>query len=130
MPTGRCHCGAVSYEMPSETVYRALCHCSDCRRHSGAPVVAWGLVPKDQFRVEGETKEYKSSENARRHFCPACGTSLFYTNEAAFPGNIDVQLATLDEPEAMPPELQVQVAERIGWMERAHELPAFERYPG
>ena len=23
----------------------------------------------------------------------------------------------------------IQVAERIRWMERAHELPAFERYP-
>jgi hypothetical protein len=23
----------------------------------------------------------------------------------------------------------IQVAERISWMERAHELPAFERYP-
>jgi hypothetical protein len=25
--------------------------------------------------------------------------------------------------------IQVQAAERIGWMEHAHELPAFERYP-
>jgi hypothetical protein len=25
--------------------------------------------------------------------------------------------------------IQVQAAERIGWMERAHELPAFPRYP-
>jgi hypothetical protein len=25
--------------------------------------------------------------------------------------------------------VHVQTAERIGWMERAHELPTFERYP-
>jgi hypothetical protein len=25
--------------------------------------------------------------------------------------------------------IQVQAAERIGWMMRAHELPSFERYP-
>jgi hypothetical protein len=26
-------------------------------------------------------------------------------------------------------QAHTQVAERIGWMERAHELPVFERYP-
>ena len=130
MPKGQCHCGAVHYEMPAETLHRSLCHCSDCRRHSGAPVVAWGLVGKDQLNVEGETKEYASSENGRRHFCPNCGTSLFYTNDAVFPGKIDVQIATLDDPDSIVPTSQIQVAERIGWMERLNEIPAFDRYPG
>ncbi|HVF37323.1 MAG TPA: GFA family protein [Sphingomicrobium sp.] len=114
MPKGQCHCGAVRYEMPVEAIHKALCHCSDCRRHSGAPMVAWGLVEKDRFRVEGETKEYASSEQGRRHFCEQCGTSLFYTNDQIFPGQIDVQLATLDDPDAITPEVQIQVAERIG----------------
>ena len=130
MPKGQCHCGAVRYEMPAETIHRALCHCRDCRRHAGAPVVAWGLVSRDQLKVEGETKEYASSEHGRRHFCPACGTSLFYTSEQVFPGQIDVQIATLDDPDAIRPEAQIQVAERIGWMAHAHALPEFERYPG
>ncbi len=130
MPKGQCHCGAVSYEMPAETIHKALCHCSDCRRHSGAPAVAWGLVSKGDLKVEGQTKEYASSENGRRHFCPGCGTALFYTNDVIFPGLIDVQIATLDDPDAIRPDAQIQVAERIGWMERAHELPQFERYPG
>lgn len=130
MPKGQCHCGAVRYEMPAEMIYQALCHCSDCRRHSGAPVVAWGLVQKDQLKVEGETTEYRSSENGRRYFCPRCGTALFYTNDVVFPGQIDVQLATLDDPDSVHPQLQVQTAERIGWMERLGSIPAFERYPG
>ena len=130
MPKGQCHCGAVRNEMPAEAIHRALCHCTDCRRHAGAPMVAWGLVPRDQLKIDGETKEYASSEHGRRHFCPACGTSLFYTSEQVFPGQIDVQIATLDDPDAIPPQVQIQVTERIGWMERAHELPQFERYPG
>ena len=130
MPKGQCHCGAVRYDMPAETIHKALCHCSDCRRHSGAPAVAWGLVSKDQLKVEGETREYASSEHGRRHFCPECGTALFYTNDVIFPGQIDVQIATLDDPDTIRPEAQIQVADRIGWMETAHELPQFERYPG
>jgi hypothetical protein len=29
----------------------------------------------------------------------------------------------------VPARAHIQVAERIGWMEQAHELPTFERYP-
>ena len=130
MPKGQCHCGAVKYEMSSNTVHQALCHCSDCRRHAGAPMVACGLVAKDDLKVEGETREYKSSENGRRHFCPQCGTGLFYTSEAIFPGQIDVQIATLDDPDEIVPQAQIQTAERIHWMEKIDQMPEFERYPG
>ena len=130
MPKGQCHCGAVRYEMPEETIRKALCHCTDCRRHAGAPMVAWGLVRKDQLKVEGETKQYASSDHGVRHFCPRCGTGLFYSNDQVFPGQIDVQWATLDDPDAISPDVQVQAAERIGWMERLESIPAFERFPG
>ncbi len=130
MLTGRCHCGAITYTMPAETIHHALCHCGDCRRAAGAPMVAWGMVPADQVKIEGAPRIYASSEHGRRHFCEACGTGLFYTNEAAFPGLIDVQTATLDNPSALQPTAHIQVAERISWMTTAHGLPAFERYPG
>lgn len=127
---GQCHCGATTYEASGDPVYHALCHCADCRRSSGAPVVAWALYPEDAVKVSGaEPRVYASSENARRHFCPQCGSSLFYTNEQMFPGMIDIQTATLDNPDAVPLQLHVQTADRIGWMEKAHELPQFERYP-
>ncbi|HEX8654560.1 MAG TPA: GFA family protein [Allosphingosinicella sp.] len=130
MLKGQCYCGAVRYEMPADVVHHTLCHCTDCRRASGAPVVSWGLAARDAVTIDGEPKVYASSEHARRHFCGTCGTSLFYTNEIVFPGMIDVQTATLDEPDAIAMQAQIQTAERIGWMERAHELPSFERFPG
>ena len=130
MLTGRCHCGAVTYQMPEQTLHLALCHCDDCRRCAGAPMVAWAMVPTDEVKIAGATRTYASSEHGRRHFCEVCGTGLFYTNAAVFPGLIDVQTATLDDPGALPPTAHIQVAERISWMATAHDLPAFERYPG
>ena len=79
--------------------------------------------------TKGTLKVYASSEHGRRHFCPDCGTGLFYTNVKMLPEIIDIQSATYDDPEAVPARAHIQVAERIGWMEHAHELPAFERYP-
>ena len=98
--------------------------------HSGAPLVGWGLVGRDALKMTGEPKIYASSEHGRRHFCGHCGTGLFYTNEAIFPSQIDVQTATLDDPDLIPAQVQIQTAERIGWMEKLDQMPAFERYPG
>ncbi len=130
MLSGRCHCGAIAYEMPEQTIHQSLCHCADCRRAAGAPMVAWAMVPAEQLTVRGAPRIYASSEHARRHFCAVCGTGLFYTNETQFPGMVDIQTATLDDPGALPPTAHVQVAERISWMTTAHDLPTFERYPG
>jgi hypothetical protein len=78
---------------------------------------------------KGTSKVYASSEHGRRHFCPDCGTGLFFTHEKILPGIIDIQSATYDNPDSVPARAHIQVADRISWMERAHELPVFERYP-
>jgi hypothetical protein len=129
MLTGGCHCGAIRYEIASEPLNHALCHCVDCRRNSGAPMVGWLMVPDTEVTVTGETSIYASSEHARRHFCIQCGTGLFYTNDAMLPGIVDIQSATLDDPNEAPATAHIQVAERIGWMAQAHRLPEFQEYP-
>jgi hypothetical protein len=45
------------------------------------------------------------------------------------PGIIDIQSGTYDDPDTAPAMVHIQVAERVSWMERAHELPVFERFP-
>ena len=128
--SGGCHCGAIRYEIDGEAITHALCHCADCRRHAGAPMVGWTMYRADQMRiVKGEPKTYHSSQNGRRRFCPDCGTGLFYTNAEMLPGIVDVQSATYDDPDLVPARAHIQTAERIGWMRTAHELPEFERYP-
>jgi hypothetical protein len=128
--TGGCHCGAVRYEVDGEPLTHALCHCSDCRRHAGAPMVGWTMYPEAALTItRGTTRVYASSEHGRRQFCEHCGTGLFYTNADALPGIVDVQSATYDDPDAVPARAHIQVAERIGWMEHAHTLPQFPRFP-
>ena len=92
-------------------------------------MVGWLMVEEAQLSIEGEVATYASSESARRHFCIQCGTGLFYSNAEMLLGMIDIQSATLDEPEAAPAQAHIQIAERIGWMKDAHRLPEFERYP-
>lgn len=129
--SGGCHCGAVRYEVEGEPIHAALCHCTDCRKSSGAPMVAWAAFREENFRVtQGEAVTHNSSGTSMRSFCPRCGSGLWFRNGEVLPGLVDIQSATLDDPDALPPGAHIQTAERISWMETAHSLPEFKRFPG
>jgi hypothetical protein len=128
--SGSCHCGAIRYELSGEPQVVALCHCSDCRRSAGAPFVSWAMYPETSLTLRaGTPKTINSSGTSMRSFCPDCGTGLFYRNEAMLPGIVDIQAATLDDPNAMPPAIHIQTAERLGWVSHMNELPEYERFP-
>ncbi len=92
-------------------------------------MVAWTLFAEDDVKVTGEPTLYQSSKEATRHFCARCGTGLFYRNATSFPGMVDIQASTFDNPSAFPPVIHVQWAEAVPWMERVHAMPHVERYP-
>jgi len=128
---GGCRCGTVRYEVSGEPQHVALCHCTDCRKSAGAPMVAWAAFAENEFELlQGELTVFNSSGTAMRSFCPTCGTGIAYRNAAFLPGIVDIQAATLDNPDALPAGAHIQTAERIGWMSSTHTLPEFERYPG
>jgi len=113
--TGRCHCGAIHYQLIGEPENVAMCHCVDCQRNSGAPMIAWAEYPEDALSVTQKSpKTINSSGAAMRSFCADCGSGLFYRNAGILPDLVDVQLATLDDPNALTPTAHIQTAERIG----------------
>ena len=129
--SGGCHCGAIRYDVDGEPQHVALCHCSDCRRSAGAPMVSWAAFTADALTVtQGQPITFNSSGAAMRSFCGTCGTGLFYRNADMLPGIVDIQSVTLDDPEALPPDAHIQVAERLDWMDDLDSLTRFERFPG
>jgi hypothetical protein len=127
---GGCHCGAVRYEVSGAPKHVALCHCQDCRKSSGAPVVAWAAFAEAAFAVtKGEPIAFNSSGQSWRYFCGRCGSGLYYRNAENLPGIVDVQSATLDNPDVFVPDGHIQLAERISWMATAHALPGYQRFP-
>lgn len=129
--SGQCYCGAIRFELRGEPQRVSLCHCRDCRLASGAPMTAWAAYAEDALTVtQGTPRTVNRSGAVQRFFCGDCGTGLFYRNAEVLPGLVDVQSALFDDADALPPREQVQTAERLAWMDTAHALPAFARYPG
>lgn len=124
---GQCFCGAVRYELSGPYRQATHCHCTICRKTSGAASVAWVTVERDRFRwLEGTPKSFRSSDHATRSFCGQCGTPLTFSSER-FPGEVDVTIASLDDPEQVPPEDHIWVSSKLGWVEISDRLPQFEK---
>jgi hypothetical protein len=122
---GGCLCGAVRYEATGQPENACFCHCRSCRLAAGAPLVPWATFARQQFHItRGTLTERRSSARVWRGFCAACGTALTYRNEARA-AEIDVTLATLDEPAAIAPQMHLWVAQRLPWISLTDGLPQF-----
>ena len=121
--SGSCMCGAVRYVGSGTATGLCYCHCASCRRATGAPFVAWATLDLGLFSF-GDTKPelYKSSPKVSRTFCGACGTSLTYQHEGR-PDEIDVTIATLDNPGQLEPECHIGVSDKLPWLRLEDGLP-------
>jgi hypothetical protein len=125
MLEGGCFCGSVRYRVSGAPAHETFCHCTICRRASGAPCVAWFTVPAGAFAVvAGAPASFASSEHATRTFCPRCGTPLTFRSSRS-PDEIDVTIGSLDDPERVPPRDHTHASSRLSWVRLGDDLPSF-----
>ena len=78
---GGCFCGSIRYRIGA--VFDAgYCHCSICRRMSGAPAFAWLNAPAELFEIlQGKPKAFGTSPRGQRYFCGDCGGAVFWAED-------------------------------------------------
>jgi hypothetical protein len=114
--TGGCLCGAVRIVATGAPDRVGLCHCLDCRKHSGALFHASAIFPEAAVTVEGETREFRG-----RHFCPKCGSSVFGRSG----DEVEVSLGAFDAPDQLKPTYELWIVRREAWLP---EFPGLRRY--
>jgi hypothetical protein len=98
--TGRCLCGAVTFEVHGPLRDIFLCHCEECRRWTGH-LGAFTSTRTENLRL-AETRALRwidsprSDRHARRGFCAECGSSLFW--QPAPGERTNIAAGTLDRP--------------------------------
>ena len=114
--TGGCFCGDIRYEFAGEGYPIVNCHCSMCRKISGAPFVTWAVVPNSAFSYSSGTPAMlQSSDSGTRYFCDKCGTPVVCTN-SKHPDIVDVTVGSLDNPEAFSPTMEIYEESRLPWV--------------
>ncbi len=80
MARGECNCGSVTFEIDAKLSDVYVCHCSICRRSSGANGMAVVVVDNDRFRWTGGeelvTHWQKPGTEWEKWFCRICGSPV------------------------------------------------------
>jgi hypothetical protein len=95
---GRCHCGAVSFEISVPKIDKGMrCNCSICEK-KGAVMTPFTIAPQYlKSNVEGDAlSTYQfGTDVARHHFCNHCGIYTFHET-MRMPGHYRVNVACID----------------------------------
>jgi len=121
---GSCLCGGIQYEVNGVFGSVVHCHCSMCRKATGAAFRTRAAVPTASFRwLAGESllSKYESSPGETRTFCRVCGATLptFFRDH---PDQIGLPLGTLDDDPGVRPSAHVFVDSKAPWFEIADGL--------
>jgi hypothetical protein len=123
--TGGCLCGAVRYRASADPIRAVNCHCATCRRSSGAAFMTFVHFPAGAFAwTSGEPRRYRSSSEAERGFCTACGSTLSM-HESVLQDRVQVSLGSLDRPDLVRPHDHVWTSSQLPWLEVVDDLPRF-----
>jgi GNAT superfamily N-acetyltransferase len=126
---GGCFCGAVRYRIDAAPRSVSHCHCTICRRTTGAPFVTWATFPFAAVALDGAPAELHATARGVRTFCAACGTALTIRMHAD-PEWVDVTVGSLDTPAEIVPESHIYIDDALAWLHIDDTLPRFPDEPG
>jgi hypothetical protein len=124
---GSCLCGQLQYEVTGTLNRVVHCHCSMCRKATGAAFRTRAGVRTDEFRwIQGEAflGRYPSSPGETRTFCTTCGATLI-TLFRDHPGVLGLALGTLDDDPGIRAVAHVYVAYKAPCFEIKDDLPQY-----
>ena len=129
--TGSCLCGAVRFEItPPSTRFR-YCHCSRCRKATGAAHAANIFLPESQFKwLSGESLlrrfDLPGAKRFAVNFCTQCGTRM--PHKFTGTDNVLVPAGALDAPSDLRPEYSIFWGSKAAWYVAPVEMPKFEAF--
>jgi hypothetical protein len=96
-----------------------LCHCKACQRRTGAVVHSGCSYPKDQVRIEGQSKIYEretaSGRKTRFHFCQNCGSNVFFDGDRN-PNGYGITVGSFADPDFPPPTFSMYEEDMHPWV--------------
>jgi hypothetical protein len=126
---GTCFCRAVRYQVADAFLYALNCHCSNCRRTTGAAFKPFAGIERDKLTVTDGAKDlliYGQDDNHDAH-CKRCGSLLFsVVREGAF---VHVALGTLVDTPSIRPSAHIFVGSKAPWYTITDDLTQFDEFP-
>jgi hypothetical protein len=121
---GGCQCGKIRYRAEGPPEHSSVCYCRMCQKAAGAPFMAFARFKVLHVHWTNSPAIFASSNFVERGFCRDCGTPLSYHRVDG--PNVSVTIASLDNPEAVRPELRYSPDGELSWCRALSDLPTKE----
>ncbi len=116
---GQCGCGQLRATCRAEPRLVSVCHCLDCQRRTGSAFGIAAFWPRDAVSAEGRagifTRPGASGLSIRFHFCPDCGSTVYWEPERR-PDMVAVAVGAFADPDFPPPTQAVWAERRHPWV--------------
>jgi len=126
--TAHCCCGALRVEVSADPDIVGVCHCGECQRRTGSVFGVVAFFKKEHVRAEGPSNIYvrdgQEGRKVRMHFCPTCGTTVFWEADLR-PDHIGVAVGAFHDANFPRPTGSVWEASKHGWVVFAHDVAHF-----
>lgn len=114
-----CQCGQLAVTCEGEPVRVSVCHCLNCQQRSGSVFAAQARFPADKVTIARNAREWvrvgDSGNAASFHFCPVCGSTVFY-RAPPFPDLIAVAIGAFADPAFPSPHYSVYEERKHRWV--------------
>jgi len=132
--TASCACGQLRVNVTGEPARVGICNCTQCQRRTGAAFAVGAFFPKQQISgIEGVHKAFGRSSDAGRnleyHFCPECGSTVFWNLDAA-PELTAVAVGCFTDPAFPAPTRAIWAEHKFQWVEFPSGIAIADGQPG
>ncbi len=113
--TGRCACGAVTYEVTAPFESASYCHCHRCQRRTDTAASANARVAPEHFRItagEEHVSTWTPETGFPKSFCSLCGSALFSGGDDR---PVGVRMGTLDADPGVRPSYRQWLESAASW---------------
>jgi hypothetical protein len=130
---GGCDCRSVRYRVLTAPLFVHCCHCRWCQRETGASFALNALIETDRVVTLGvapEAVETPSESGLGQIIarCPKCRVAVWSHYAAAGPLLSFVRVGTLDNPDALPPDIHIFTAAKQPWIVIPAGVPSVPQY--
>lgn len=96
-----------------------MCHCHACQQRTGSAFGFQARFADDKVQIEGRSTVYvRTADSGNRisfHFCPECGSTVFYRLDA-LPGFTVITGGALAGEPLPTPTVSVYESRRLPWV--------------
>ncbi|HRX35373.1 MAG TPA: GFA family protein [Aestuariivirga sp.] len=130
---GRCTCGEIQYEIVEKPLFVHCCHCRWCQRETGTAFALNAMIESEKVALtKGQPETILTPSNSGKGQqivrCPTCRIAVWSHYAGAGDALKFVRVGTLDDPDALPPDIHIFTSSKMPWVVLPEGTPAVPEY--